>query len=246
MEEKLFVDSRWIIIASVLALALAGATLKPPVRILCVGDSITQGGKKTQAEHTYRLPLQILLHEKRIDFDFLGSRQKGLHEDVEWPEIAEGVPFDPDHEGFYGAKTEAVCKKVQENFSGYTVVPDIVLIHLGTNDQKAVDFHEAVGKPLRNLIQFLRTKNPETVILLGHLNFNNSAAATEIRSVVEKVAKDLNSERSPVTTVHHYRGWRERPDEIYSDTFDWAHPNLKGQEKMATNWMNEMAPYLEK
>jgi hypothetical protein len=120
-----------------LFIILTGSTVRErPLRILCVGDSITQGGKRSQPEHTYRLPLQILLRERRIAFDFIGSRQKGLHEDVTWPEIAEGVPFDPDHEGYYGNKTEAVCGKVKEAFTGYTVYPDIVLVHLGTNDQK--------------------------------------------------------------------------------------------------------------
>lgn len=217
---------------------------KQTVRILCVGDSITQGGKTTQAEHTYRLPLQILLHEQKVPFDFIGSRQNGLHEEAEWPEIANGIPFDPDHEGYYGNKTEAVIRQVKENFASYDTVPDIVLIHLGTNDQKHGDFEKNVGQPLRDFVQFLRTKNPQVVVLLGHLNFNGGAAALEIRSVVEKVADDLNSRHSPVVTVHHYKGWRENPDDLYTDTFDWAHPNLKGQEKMAINWLNAMKPYL--
>ena len=70
-------------------------------------------------------------------------------------------------------------------------------------------------------------------MLLGHLNFNDRAAEIEIRSVVEKVADELNSKYSPVITMHYYKGWREKPYDLYSDTFDWAHPNLKGQEKMA-------------
>lgn len=225
---------------------LTGSTVRErSVCILCVGDSITQGGKESQPEYTYRLPLQMLLHEKRVAFDFIGSRQAGLHESVKWPEIAEGVPFDPDHEGYYGYKTEAACSKVKEAFNGYTVYPDIVLVHLGTNDQKEGNYENTVGAPLRDFIQFLRTKNPNVVVLLGHLNFNHGAVAEGIRAVVENVARDLSSNESPVVTVHHYQGWREKPGEIYSDTFDWAHPNIKGQEKMAVNWLNAMQPWLD-
>ncbi len=244
MINRYFTKTVFFTLTIALAFVFGSVMMKQPLRILCVGDSITQGGKKTQAEYTYRLPLQILLHEQKIPFDFIGSRQKGLHEEVEWPDVAEGVPFDPDHEGFYGNKTEAVCRKVKENFATYTTVPDIVLVHLGTNDQKAGDFEKNVGDPLRDFISFLRTKNPKVVILLGHLNFNNGAAALDIRAVVEKVAHDLNSKNSQVVTVHHYKGWRENPDDIYSDTFDWAHPNLKGQEKMAVNWFKAMRSYL--
>jgi hypothetical protein len=49
-----------------------------------------------------------------------------------------------------------------------------------------------------------------------------------------------------VQTVHHYRHWREKPDDMYTDTYDLAHPNLKGQEKMARNCFVAMQPYLKK
>ena len=228
------------------ALMLLSNMQKEPVKILAVGDSITQGGKRTQKEYTYRLPLQKLLYEKGIEFDFVGSRQQGLDEGVTWPHVAEGVPFDPDHEGYYGNKTEEVSRKLKSAYGSAAVAPDIVLVHLGTNDQKNGDFENKVGAHLRDLISFVRTKNPRAVFLLGHLNFNNSPAANEIRLVVEQVAREMNTSRSPVQTVHHYQNWRENPDDIYTDTYDWAHPNLKGQEKMALNWYLAMKPYLER
>jgi lysophospholipase L1-like esterase len=210
-----------------------------------MGDSITQGGKNSQKEYTYRLPLQMLLRQNGIAYDFIGSRQKGLNEDATWPDVAEGVPFDPDHEGYYGNKTADVCRKVKLAFADYKVFPDIVLIHLGTNDQKSPNPDSAVGAPLRDFIAFARENNPRTVFLLGHLNFNNSTAANQIREVIEKLVADMNTKRSPVQTVHHYRNWHEKPDDVYSDTYDWAHPNLKGQEKMALNWFAAMQPYLK-
>jgi lysophospholipase L1-like esterase len=228
------------------ALIFGGSGFKEPVYILAVGDSITQGGKKVQKEYTYRLPLQMLLHENNIAYDFIGSRQQGLDEGVSWPDVASGVAFDADHEGYYGYKTADVCRKVKEAFTAYKVAPDIVLIHLGTNDQQDGDFENKVGAPLRDLIRFIRMKNPKTVFLLGHLNFNDSKAANEMRAVVENLASGMNTSQSAVRTVHHYRGWREKPDELYSDTYDWAHPNLKGQEKMARNWFMAMQPFLKK
>jgi lysophospholipase L1-like esterase len=215
-----------------------------PLRILAVGDSITQGGKKTQKEYTYRLPLQMLLHESGIAYDFIGSRQQGLDPGVTWPEVAAGVPFDPEHEGYYGNKTAQVCQKVKEAFASYKAAPDLVLIHLGTNDQKHGDFENKVGAPLRDLIILIRKKNAKAVFLLGHLNFNGSQAAGRIRSVVEKLAAEMTTSQSPVQTVPHYQTWREKPDDLYSDTYDWAHPNLKGQEKMARRWYAAMQPYI--
>jgi len=236
---------RYFFILCGLSLSLASFILQDePVRILALGDSITQGGKRQVKEYTYRLPLQMILHREGISYDFVGSRTAGLHEDAAWPDIAEGVPFDPDHEGYYGNTTYNATTKAMQAYDSYATPPDIVLVHLGTNDQKKGDFENTVGKPLRDFIRFIRTKNPEVVILLGHLNFNDSEAADKIREVVEDVATDLNRKKSPVKTVHHYRGWIENPEEVYTDTYDWAHPNLKGQEKMAMAWWEAMQAYL--
>ncbi len=232
-----------VIFLSVGLLFLCFVSLNEPVRIMAIGDSITQGGKRNVKEYTYRLPLQMILHQQNIVFDFIGSRTEGLHNDATWPNVAEGVAFDPDHDGYYGNKTADAIRKTIIGYN-QTTPPDIVLVHLGTNDQKLGDFEYSVGQPLRELIGFLRTKNPAVVVLLGHLNFNDSENTFAIRKVVEQVAADISTDQSPVRTVHHYRGWYENPEHTYADTFDWAHPNLKGQEKMARNWWEAMQPYL--
>ena len=207
-----------------------------PWRILCVGDSITQGGRANREEYTYRLPLQKLLREAGVAYDFVGSRKAGLEGGAKWPDVAEGVPFDPDHEGYYGAKTADALAKVKFAWNDPAPPPDFVLIHLGTNDQGNTPHEETVQKPLREFVAFLRTKNPRVVVLLGHLNFNDSKGANSIRPLVEALASELNTPESPVATVHHYKGWFEMPDKPQSDTFDWAHPNPQGQLKMARAW----------
>jgi hypothetical protein len=211
---------------------------------MAIGDSITQGGKRHIEEYTYRLPLQIILYEQGIALDFIGSQTKGLHSDATWPDVAEGIPFDPDHDGYYGNKTADVVRKTIAAYHQDSP-PDLALVHLGTNDQKHGNFETTVGNPLRELVRFLRHQNPQVIVLLGHLNFNDSEAATEIRQVVEAVARDLDTKVSPVKTVHHYRGWYENPEHPYADTYDWAHPNIKGQEKMARRWWMAMRSYLQ-
>lgn len=216
-----------------------------PLRILCVGDSITQGGRRERDEFTYRLPLQRLLHEAGIPFDFIGSQSKGLHPDAQWPDPAPGIPFDPQHEGYYGHKTRQVVDKIMAAWTDAAPAPDIVLIHLGTNDQKHGDYANTVNQPLREFIAFLRQKNPGVVILLGHLNFNDSPGAFRIMAGISELKTELNTETSPVRTVSHYQNWNENPDHPEPDTFDWAHPNPSGQEKMARAWFLKMQPFLK-
>lgn len=216
---------------------------RQPVAILCVGDSITQGGKRDREEFTYRLALQRLMYEAGVRYDFLGTRQQGLHADALWPDVAPGVPFDPDHEGYYGAKTARVCAQVIEHLPALPP-PDVALIHLGTNDQKTSAPETDVVQPLEELIGALRVRNPAVIVLVGHLNFNDSQGAHAIRPAVEAMVARLSRPESPVVSVHHYQGWHERPREPESDTFDWAHPNPQGQARMAANWFAAMAPFL--
>ncbi|HEV7300052.1 MAG TPA: GDSL-type esterase/lipase family protein [Tepidisphaeraceae bacterium] len=243
--------SGWLMaMTAALVLGLMLATAAPaeaqastPVRILPLGDSITQGGRNDREEYTYRQPLFRMLKDAGADFDFIGSTRTGLHGDAKWPDH-NGEPMDLDHEGHYGWKTAAVRDKLAEWMKQYPAAPDIVLIHLGTNDQDAKDHQKAIVEPLTDMIRMLREANPKVVVLVGHLNFNGGAAA-QIRPLVEAMAKDRNTEASPVRTVHHYQGWNEDPNHAQTDTFDWAHPNPSGQEKMARKWFEAMQPFLQ-
>lgn len=210
------------------------------VRILCIGDSITQGGKRDREEYTYRYPLFQMLNDAGVPFDFIGTRTQGLHADATWPDY-NGKSFDADHEGYYGAKTVKVRDKLKNNLKELTP-PDIALIHLGTNDQKSDDHRATILEPLKEIVALLREQNPEVTALIGHLNFNGGAAL-KIRPIVEEIT-ELSTDQSRVATVNHFEDWSERPSAPDTDTFDWAHPNPQGQRKMAKKWFNAMRPDL--
>jgi lysophospholipase L1-like esterase len=146
------------------------------IDILPIGDSITQGGLAGRAEYTYRYPLFYKLKEGGYDVNFIGSLRTGLAGDFKWPD-KNGVAFDLDHEGHYGWKTAAVRDKLPEWSANWGVVPDIALIHLGTNDQDSKDYNADIVQPLKDMVTFLRTKNPRVAVLIGHLNFNDAQAS---------------------------------------------------------------------
>jgi lysophospholipase L1-like esterase len=207
------------------------------LRILCIGDSITQGGVRGRAEWTYRLPLQEMLRDAGIAFDFIGTQSTGVHPGVEWPSVR-GVPFDPEHEGYYGWTTADVCDRLRGHLPKLPP-PDVALIHLGTNDQRAEDFQIAIVTPLEDIVAQLRERNPKVAVFIGHLCFD-FGPALEIRPLVETMAARLDSAISPVMTVHHYRDWREHPEKPGAHTFDWVHPNPDGQRHMAAKWFEAM------
>jgi acyl-CoA thioesterase I len=214
------------------------------IRILPLGDSITQGGRSDRAEYTYRYPLFYMLKDAGYPIDFIGSLRTGLQSDAVWPD-RNGVPFDLDHEGHYGWTTAQVRDKLPGWITTYPAPPDIALIHLGSNDEGAWNYDNAIAHPLKDIIGLLRQSNPRVVVLAGHL-IANGRKARAIRPIVEQMAKEITTPASPVETVHHHDNWRDRPDDPATDTFDWAHPNPKGQQKMADKWFASMKPHLDR
>ncbi|WAC18184.1 GDSL-type esterase/lipase family protein [Luteolibacter sp. SL250] len=224
-------------LAFALGFLATGMLSAEPLKVLCIGDSITQGGNKPE-EYTYRLPLQRKLAEAGISYDFIGSRTKGLNAASTWPDTAAGRPFDADHEGYYGAKTAFVVTKVKAVLPKIGA-PDVVLIHLGTNDQKTTDAAAEIIAPLEDLIRVLRAANPKVKVFIGQLAFNGGTSV-KFRPLFTGMAERLSTADSPVVAIDHFKGWIENPALPGTDTFDWAHPNPQGQEKMAAKWFSAM------
>lgn len=219
-------------------------TFAEPLRILCLGDSITQGGLADRDEFTYRWPLFCMLTDAGVEFDFIGSLNTGLNKEATWPASYKGHSFDLDHEGVYGIKTRDALNRLDEASKAWDAMPDLALIHLGTNDKKLDRPNEDVKEPLRKIVELLRERNPDVIILFGHLLSNDDPAGFRVMAVVAELRVELDTERSPVRVVQHYRNWHEDPEHPNTDTFDWAHPNPQGQKKMAEHWLEAMQPWL--
>jgi acyl-CoA thioesterase-1 len=199
----------------ILTAFLAAPVAADPLRILCVGDSITQGGMAGRPEYTYRLPLQRMLTGIGVTFDFV----------------------DPDHEGYYGAKTRYAVERAVAGLGQYPA-PDVALILLGANDGEW-DYGVNVVQPIEALIAALRARNPRVVVLVGEPN-GGLLRRWAKRLRMEGMAARLTQPQSPVAFVHLPAKW-----DGVRDTFDGAHPNEAGQLKLAAAWLGAMAPYLE-
>ena len=125
-----------------------------PVRILCLGDSITRGGGLNGG---YRGPLQAHLRDAGWDFLFVGGSRLN----------SEGVeqPFHEGHSGFRiqmirdGAKTEnSENSPLPETLDRHR--PDLVLLLIGTNDMYLGDPAECAAhtEELMDLILQSATK----------------------------------------------------------------------------------------
>lgn len=213
-----------------LAALVATPAVAEPVRIICIGDSITQGGVADRPERTYRLPLYYLLKAEGVDVDFIGSRHAGVQPAAGWP-----ADFDPDHEGYYGAKTASVRDALRASMPALPAA-DFALINLGTNDA-GTDPTVTVTPPLEDIVAMLRERNPRVKIYLAEIPI--AWRDWRFRREAWLLARRLGTEASPVVTVDLHTGWFAR-----ADTFDGVHPNPEGQLKMARRWLAHIRPAL--
>ena len=207
-----------VLISLIFYITLPKINHQPPttIRIMPIGDSITQGGNIKQ-EYTYRYFLYKLLKEKGYKVNFVGSRKSGLKNNFVWPNN-----FDSDHEGYYGQKTAYVANSVVKNLRSLEPV-DWAVIYLGTNDREIVE--SLITDPLKNIIHRLREKNPNINILLVQIpGWRN----IKIHFLIWKLSLELNSINSNVITLPLYIKWDK---DKY--TFDGAHPNPAGQSVLA-------------
>lgn len=207
------------------ALLCPYAALAEPLRVLAIGDSITQGGKTTVKEYTYRWPLARMLEDEGVCVDFIGSRSAGLEPAARWPSA-----WDADHEGYYGATTDYVRGQLAEHLPRLPQ-PSIALVHLGTNDKGADTI-----KGLRSIVAMLRKSNSRVAVLVAQI----PVSGVYEHFKVMRMATELSAPTALVLAVDHYSDWNAT-----EDTFDGVHPNLKGQRKMAERWLAAMRPLMQ-
>jgi|WetSurMetagenome_2_1015567.scaffolds.fasta_scaffold00856_10 acyl-CoA thioesterase I len=198
------------------------------LRVLPLGDSITSGDT---AHDSYRRPLWKLLDSAGYQVDFIGSTKMN----------AGGPPpdtdFDRDNEGHYGWRADQIAESLPGWLKLYT--PDVVLMHIGTND---IAQGKTVGQTvaeIETIIGEARDSNPKVVILLA-LIIPNPFGVDSLNAALPVLADSLSTGLSPVNIVDQNFGF----DPIV-DSYDGAHPNADGERKMAGKWYGALEPFLK-
>lgn len=188
-----------------------------------LGDSITQGNSN---HNSYRRLLWLNLRQANYNVDFVGSTRENF----------EGTSplsdFDQDHEGHWGWPADEILKQID----GWvrTSQPDIVLIHLGTNDINQGQSLTSTIEELRRLIKILRRINPRVKVLIAQLiPCGDEAKIRQFNRLIMNLARSTNTRRAPVIVVDQFSGFNAKAG---FDTYDGCHPNEAGEEKIASRW----------
>ncbi|MDJ0955424.1 MAG: SGNH/GDSL hydrolase family protein [Arenicellales bacterium] len=204
---------------------------RPPVRIMPLGDSITQG-----YNDSYRRPLWLALREAGWDVDFVGSMNEG------YAGSEESNDYDSDHEGHWGWFANEVLERIDEWAA--RAEPEIVLMHLGTNDIGSGQDISETANEIRQIIQRLRAYNPRIHVLVAAIIPVAHAMAEErirlFNIQLAALAEELDTTSSRVVLVDQFTGFDAR-----QDTYDGVHPNGKGDNKMSQRWFGPLESLLQ-
>ncbi|MCK8469047.1 SGNH/GDSL hydrolase family protein [Microbacterium sp. KSW4-16] len=208
-----------------------------PLRVLPLGDSITYGvgsGASTFASG-YRGPLQRLLEgsDRGYGYDFVGPYRTG-HASV-----------DVDHAGYIGFRIDQL--QVYASKWVGDARPDVVLLHIGTNDMNQNYMTATAPDRLRTLIDTVRSASPAGVkIIVAQIapspNKNIHDRVAAYNEGVQKVVDQESAEHGDTYLVDMFNALT--PTSGTGDFADYLHPNDNGYNKMARVW-NETLSQLE-
>jgi lysophospholipase L1-like esterase len=201
-----------------------------PIKIVPLGNSITQANALSAGPNSYRRNLWNKLNNAGYNVDFVGSLHTA-YEGYAFPD--EG--FDHDHEGHWGWRADQIVSDLASWLEGYT--PDVALIHIGTNDAYQNNTVVSTIDEIEDIITILRNDNSVITIFLAQIiplpADNHNDKVNEINSELINLASSMDQAQSRIMIVDHNSGWS-----ITNHTYDNVHPNEAGEEIMAQRWFN--------
>jgi lysophospholipase L1-like esterase len=218
---------RWFAVAALSAgLALAGAVLPSAaaaesnggVRVMPLGDSITEG---TQVPGGYRIGLWQRLAGAGYRVDFVGTQFNGP-----------SALGDHDHQGHPGWRID----QIDANITGWlrSATPRTVLLHIGTND--ILQNYNVASAPSRlsALVDRITAAAPSADVFVATIiplaNGGQEAAARTFNAALPGIVQSKVNSGKRVHLVDMHAALTT------GDLIDGVHPTAGGYDKMAATW----------
>ncbi len=215
-----------------LSMSAPESSAAAPIRIMPLGDSITAGPGCWRA-----LLWDQLQRNGYTDIDFVGSQPGG----------GCSVPHDGDHEGHGGFSATGIADQNQLPPWLAAARPDVVLMHLGTNDMWGGHIPlDTVLAAYTKLVDQMRANNPAMKILVAKIIPMEPGGCADcpqrvvaLNNAIPGWAAGKSTARSPITVVDQWTGFNAA-----TDTNDGVHPIDSGFRKMADRWYPAVATAL--
>lgn len=216
---KPWILSLLTLVAATLGVTAAGATAasaapNTPLRVMPLGDSITWGvGSSTG--NGYRGPLFNQLAADGHPLDFVGT-------------VRGGSMSDPDNEGHSGYRIDQIAALADASLTRYR--PNVVTLHIGTNDLQGASEVDSAITRLRSLVNQVTADIPDATVLVASLVVSTSSSEERWRGTYNQAVRRIVGDAQ--ATGRHV-AFVDMSGLTTADLADSLHPNDAGYQKMA-------------
>lgn len=156
---------------------------------------------------------------------------------------------DADNEGHGGFLVTTIAREKLLTSWLESTNPDIVLMHLGTNDVWNHKSSSEILSAYTTLVDQMRAKNPRIIIVVAQLIPMSprdryicetcQEGVVHLNAAISTWAKKISTAKSPVIVTDQWTGF-----ELMQDTSDGVHPTESGNKKIAENWQKTLLKIL--
>ncbi|MCR3751878.1 cellulase family glycosylhydrolase [Lentzea californiensis] len=213
-----------LLLAACVVIAPTAANAAAPARVMALGDSITGSPGCWRA-----LLWKHLQDTGYTDVDFVGSL----------PSQGCGFAHDGENEGHGGYLATGIARDNQLPGWLSSARPDVVLMHLGTNDVWNNIPASTILSAYSTLLGQMRASNPAIKLIVAQIipmNPSNCSACgqrvSDLNAAIPGWARANSTAASPITVVDQWTGFSTA-----ADTTDGVHPNSStGIQKIESRW----------
>ena len=205
-------------VAGGLLAAASMAAQSQTLRVMPMGDSITSGYRSSD-NNGYRGALRDSLVGETSSLDFVGT-------------VKDGTMVDHDHEGHSGWRIDQVAGIATGTLQRYH--PNVVTLHLGTNDIGQNYQVSSAPSRLASLIDQIFSVEPDVSIVVAQIirpaDATNDARTLTFNSQIPAIVQARANAGKHIVMVDM------APALTTADLSDGLHPNDGGYRKMAAVW----------
>jgi lysophospholipase L1-like esterase len=203
-----------------------------PLRVMAVGDSITQG---SAGDFTWRYRLWQLLGQQSVSVELVGPDRTLLGGSTDYAD----PNFPTAHDAAWARRIADEAGRIADQVAAFS--PDVLLVMLGANDLISGTWQGGAGPAnLTALAANARSARADVALVVSELPPSCSddyerarpQANAELRATVDA----LSTAESPAAVASIEPSYA-----VLSDTYDCIHPSPTGEMKIAVGLVNGLA-----
>lgn len=182
-------------------LAMGTAPAQAQLRIMAVGDSITEGFTPDRTgTASYRKEFEAVLNQTGCDFEMVGSRSRNY--------FADPFAFGGRHEGYSAHRADNILNGLDANpgidAMMATNSPDAVLLHIGSNDMRIGQNPLLTSSEIEQITTRILNANGNARIFVANVipwfgasTPNNPDVPTSVSALGSRITASVNAMGNP-------------------------------------------------